>query len=117
MKTLGLGRLSLYPSIKCNESLCISSGDVKAIAASRPEAKNLKLEGLGNAAEFKEISSIGSFFLTVRRRKATSGTSNAGCAEVERTLDEENLGSKPDSVRHWASHPVSLCASVSPSVN
>lgn len=68
MTTLGLGRLSLYPSIKCNESLYSSSGDVKAIAASRPEAKNLKLEGLGNAAELKEISSIGSFFLTVRKK-------------------------------------------------
>lgn len=88
---------------------------MKAIAASRPEAKNLKLEGLGSAAELKEISSIGSFFLL--GRKATSGTSNAGCAEAERTLDEENLGSKPDSVRHWASHSVSLCASVSSSVN
>ena len=51
---------------------------------------------------------------SVRRRKATSGTSNAGCAEVERTLDEENLGSKSDSGRHWASHPI--CALIS-SVN
>lgn len=54
---------------------------------------------------------------SVRRRNATSGTSNAGCAEVERTLDEESPGSKPDSGRHWASHPLSLRALVSSSVN
>lgn len=54
---------------------------------------------------------------SVRRRKATSGTSNAGCAEVERTLDAESPGSKGDSGRRWASYPISLCALVSSSVN
>ena len=41
------------------------SGDLRAIAASRPEPENLKLEGLGNAAEFKDVSSICGFFLTL----------------------------------------------------
>lgn len=41
------------------------SGYLRAVAASRPEPENLKLEDLGNAAEFKEISSIRGFFLTL----------------------------------------------------